>query len=93
MARFVALVGHKGPVPPDFAERPAPDPAKFGLRTADDGSRTDPLVGQNIVSCTHYEPDLDALEAASTRIVVAVGAESSGEMANRAGVALAELLG
>ena len=65
----------------------------FGLPTDDDGSRTDPLVGQNIVSCTHYEPDLDALRAASTRIVVAVGAESSGEMANRSGVALAERLG
>jgi uncharacterized protein YndB with AHSA1/START domain len=22
----------------------------------DDGSRTDPLLGQNIVTCTHYEP-------------------------------------
>ncbi len=93
MAKFIALAGHKGPVLADHADRPAPDPAMFGLPTDDDGSRTDPLVGQNIVSCTHYEPDLDALRAASTRIVVAVGAESSGEMANRSGVALAERLG
>ena len=93
MAKFIALVGHKGPVPADFADQPAPDPAGFGLPTEDDGSRNDPLVGQNIVSCTHYTHDFDALRAASTRIVLAVGAESTGELANRAAVATAERLG
>ena len=93
MAKFIALVGHKGPVPADFADQPAPDPAGFGLPTEDDGSRDDPLVGQNIVSCTHYTHDFDALRAASTRIVVAAGAESIGELANRAAVATAERLG
>jgi len=93
MAKFIALVGHKGPVPADFADQPAPDPAGFGLPTEDDGSRNDPLVGQNIVSCTHYTHDFDALRAASTRIVLAAGAESTGELANRAAVATAERLG
>ena len=65
----------------------------FGLPTEDDGSRDDPLVGQNIVSCTHYQPDFDALRAASTRIVIAAGAESEGELAHRAAVAVAERLG
>lgn len=32
-----------------------------------------------MISGTHYEPDFDALHAASTRIVVAAGAESEGE--------------
>ena len=85
MAKFIALVGHKGPVPADFADQPAPDPAGFGLPTEDDG--------QNIVSCTHYTHDFDALRAASTRIVLAAGAESTGELANRAAVATAERLG
>jgi hypothetical protein len=50
-------------------------------------------VGQNIVSGTHYEHDFDALRAASTRIVVGAGAESEGEMAHRAALAVAEKLG
>jgi pimeloyl-ACP methyl ester carboxylesterase len=92
MAKFIAIVSHKGLVPADFADRPV-DPAMFGLPTEDDGSRNDPLVGQNIVSCTHYLPEFDALRAASTRIVVAVGAGSKGELAHRAGAAIAERLG
>jgi pimeloyl-ACP methyl ester carboxylesterase len=91
MAKFIALASHTGPIPADFAEQPA-DPAMFGLPTEDDGSRNDPLLGQNMISCLHYEPDVDALRAASTRIVVAVAAESRGTIANRAGVALAERL-
>jgi pimeloyl-ACP methyl ester carboxylesterase len=93
MAKFIAVVSHKGPMSAGFVEGPAPDPAMFGLPTEDDGSRTDPLLGQNIVSCTHYEPDFAALRAASTRIVIAAGAESDGELAHRAAVAIAERLG
>ena len=78
MAKFIALVSYKGPIPADFADRPAPDPAMFGLPTEDDGSRNDPLVGQNIISITHYQPAFDALRAASTRIVMAAGAEFRG---------------
>ena len=44
-------------------------------------------------TCTHYEPDFDALRAASTRIVLAAGAESEGEMAHRGAEAVAERLG
>jgi hypothetical protein len=79
-------------VPVDFGDQPA-NPADFGLPTSDDGSRNDPLVGQNIVTCTHYQPDFDALRRASTRVVVAAGAESEGELAHRAAVASAERLG
>lgn len=93
MAQFIAVVSHQGPMTLDFAAQPAPDPAMFGLPTEDNGDRTDPLLGQNIVSCTHYEPDLDALRAASTRIVMAAGTESAGQMAHRSAVALAERLG
>jgi len=93
MAKFIGLVGHKGTIPADFAGRPGPDPALFGLPTADDGSRDDPLVGQNMVSCSHYRHDFDALRTAPTGIVVAAGAESAGELAHRAAVAIAERLG
>jgi pimeloyl-ACP methyl ester carboxylesterase len=93
LAKFIALTSFSGPVPADYTERPAPDPADFGLPTEDDGTRDDPLLGQNIITCTHYEPDFDALRKASTRIVVAVGAESEGELAHRGGEAVAERLG
>jgi pimeloyl-ACP methyl ester carboxylesterase len=93
MAKFIALTSLNGPIPADFADQPPPDPDDFGLPTEDDGTRDDPLVGQNIVSGTHYEHDFDALRAASTRIVVGAGAESEGEMAHRAALAVAEKLG
>ena len=93
MAKFITIVSHQGPITADHVGAPAPDPAAFGLPTEDDGSRDDPLVGQNIVSCTHYEPDVEALRAASTRIVLAAGADSEGEMANRGAHAVAERLG
>ena len=83
MAQFIVAVSHQGPMTPEFAAQPAPDPAMFGLPAEDDGTRTDPLLGQNIITCTHYEPDFDALRAASTRIVLAAGAESEGQLAHR----------
>jgi pimeloyl-ACP methyl ester carboxylesterase len=92
MAKFLVLASLRGPIPTDFADQPAPNPADFGLPTSDDGSRDDPLLG-NMISGTHYELDLDALRAASTRIVVAAGRESEGEFTHRAAVAVAERLG
>jgi pimeloyl-ACP methyl ester carboxylesterase len=93
MAHFMAITSHRGPFPDDIASQPAPDPATFGMPTEDDGSRTDVMLAQNIIGTTHYEPDFDALRAASTRIVLCAGAESEGEMANRGGHAVAERLG
>jgi pimeloyl-ACP methyl ester carboxylesterase len=93
MAKFIALVSYQGPLPADYLDRPAPDPAAFGLPAEDDGSRTDPLLGQNMISGSHYEHDFGALRAASTRVVVAVGEDSGQMVAGRAGVAVAERLG
>jgi pimeloyl-ACP methyl ester carboxylesterase len=92
MAKFIMLVGIEGPIPADFADRQL-NPTDFGLPTEDDGSRNDPLVGQNIISGNYYRQDSDALRAASTRVVVAVGAESGETLAARAGSAVAERLG
>jgi pimeloyl-ACP methyl ester carboxylesterase len=93
MAQFIVTVSHKGPMTAEFAAQPAPDPAMFGMPAEDDGTRTDPLLFQNVLTCTHYEPDFDALRAASTRIVPAAGVESDGEMAHRGAEAVAERLG
>ncbi len=91
MAGFMRLVSHRGPVPSDLG--PLPDPAAFGLPTGDDGSRDDVMLAQNLMTCTHHEHDLDALRAAPCRVVLAVGAESDGELAHRAGAAMARRLG
>ncbi|TMR11874.1 alpha/beta hydrolase [Nonomuraea turkmeniaca] len=93
MAKFIAITSLRGEIPADFADQPVPSPADFGMPTEDDGSRDDALFGQNIMTCTHHHHDFEALRAAPTRIVVGVGAESEGEMAHRAGVAVAERLG
>ncbi len=93
MAHFFAVIGHKGPMTTEFAAQPGPDPAMLGMPTEDDGMRTDVVLGQNIITCTHYEPDFDALRAVSTRIVLAAGTESEGEMACRGAYAAAERLG
>ena len=92
MVKFFTLTGWQGEIPDDHLDRPVPSPADFGLPT-DDGTRDDILFGQNLMTCTHYEPDFAALRAAPTRVVVGVGAESAGTLAHRAGLATAERLG
>ncbi|HYL39766.1 MAG TPA: alpha/beta hydrolase, partial [Candidatus Binatus sp.] len=93
MAKFIALVTFQGPIPDDYLDRPAPDPAMFGLPSQDDGSRDDPLVGMNMPSCPAYLPDIEALRSAPTRIILAVGASSGETMAARAGRTIAKRLG
>jgi pimeloyl-ACP methyl ester carboxylesterase len=93
MAHFIAVTSHRGPFTAEIAGQPGPDPAMFGLPTEDDGSRTDPMLGQHMITSTHYEPDFDALRSASTRIVMAAGEESEGQMTSRGAFAVAERLG
>lgn len=92
MAKFIQLVMHPGPLPADHLDRPAPDPAMFGLPTEDDGSRDDPLLSRNLAMPT-FHPDVEALRSSSVRIVPAIGAEGEGTMARRGGEALAAALG
>lgn len=93
MAHFIAVASHQGEFSEDFAKQPGPDPAQFGLPTEDDGSRTDPLMSQNMISGSRYEPDLDAVGQAATRVVVAAGEESEGIIPYRAAVIIAQRLG
>jgi pimeloyl-ACP methyl ester carboxylesterase len=93
MAHFIAVVSHRGPFTPEVAAQPAPDPGMFGMPAEDDGDRTDAMLGKTILTIPSYEPDFDALRAAPTRIVLAAGEESTGEMASRGSFAVAERLG
>lgn len=93
MAKFIAISSLQGPVPEDYLDQPAPDPAVFGLPTEDDGNRDDALVGQNIRTITAYQPDVAALTATGTRVVLAVGEDSGEELAARAGRAVAAAIG
>ena len=92
MAKFIAFTSVRGPTPADFPNH-APNPADVGLPTEDDGSRDHPLLGPHMIYVTRYEPDFDHLREASTRIVVAAGAESEGTFPYRAALAVAERLG
>jgi pimeloyl-ACP methyl ester carboxylesterase len=94
MAKFLGLIMHRGEVPADWTDRPAPDPAQFGLPTEDDGSREDPMLGRgHIVNITGYEPDYAAIKAAPTRVVLAYGIESDGLVTQRAVMCVADALG
>ena len=93
MAQFIALVSYPGPIPAGFADQPGPDPATFGLPTEDDGSREDPLLSDRSWAISSYRPDVDALAAAPTRVVIAVGEESECTFTGRTSVGIAALLG
>jgi pimeloyl-ACP methyl ester carboxylesterase len=93
MAKFMQVVMHQGPFTAESVAAPAPDPAMFGLPTEDDGKRTDLMLGHSVVWLTSFEPDFDALKAAPTRTVIAVGAGSHGELAQRGGEEVAKRLG
>jgi len=93
MAHFIFVISHEGLFRSDFASQPIPVPGEFGLPDEDDGARDDPLLGQNMITCTHYEPDIEALRSAPTRIVVAAGEQSGQAMASRTAHALADELG
>jgi pimeloyl-ACP methyl ester carboxylesterase len=92
MAKFMVLVSYDGELPDGYRYPPV-DPAQFGLPTEDDGSRDDAVLGQNLRGCTGHQPDLDALRAASTRIVLARGERSGQTMAARGADAVAAALG
>jgi pimeloyl-ACP methyl ester carboxylesterase len=93
MAAFIGMTSWRGEFTDDYFARPAPDPAQYGMTTEDDGSRDDPLLSDRSWAITSYRPDVDALAAATTRIVIAVGEESMGTFTGRTSVATAELLG
>jgi pimeloyl-ACP methyl ester carboxylesterase len=93
MAAFIALTMWQGEFDEAYAAQPLPDPAQFGMPTDDDGSRDDPLLSGVSNAVTAFRPDVQALGAAPTRIVIAVGVESRGTLTGRTSASTAELLG
>ncbi len=52
----------------------------------------DPLLSERSIAITGHRPDIDALKAAPTRIVIGVGEESDGIFTGRTSAAVAQLL-
>jgi pimeloyl-ACP methyl ester carboxylesterase len=93
MAAFIAMTSWRGEFSDEYFAQPPADPSAFGMPTEDDGSRDDPLLSDDSSEVSGYRPDVEALTAAPTRIVIAVGEESEGTFTGRTAVATAELLG
>jgi pimeloyl-ACP methyl ester carboxylesterase len=93
MAAFMAMTTWRGEFTDEYFAQPAADPAVFGMPAEDDGSRDDPLLSDRSEPVISYRPEFDALTAAPTRIVIAVGEESAGTFTGRTSVAMAKLLG
>lgn len=93
MAAFIGMTSWAGEYNDDYFAQPAADPAQFGMPADDDGRRDDPLLSDRSWAVSGYRPDVDALAAASTRVVIAVGEESLSVFTGRTAVATAELLG
>jgi pimeloyl-ACP methyl ester carboxylesterase len=93
MASFIAMTSWPGQFIDDyFAHLPA-DPTAFGMPSDDDGSRDSPLLSDRSWAVTSYRPDVDALVAAPTRVVIGVAEESGDTFTGRTSHATADLLG
>ncbi|GLP67314.1 hydrolase [Streptomyces sp. TUS-ST3] len=93
MAGFVAMTSWKGEFTDAYFAQPEADPAAFGMPVEDDGSREDPLLSDRSWAVSSYRPDAEAIAAAPTRVVIALGEESEDVLTGRTAVAAAELLG
>ena len=93
MAAFIMMTSWEGEFTDAYFAQPAPDPAAFGMPAEDDGSRGDPLLSDRSWSVSSYRPDFDALAAARTRVVIAVGEETGDTFTGRTSMATAKLLG
>ena len=94
MGKFMQIVLHGGEFTPEVVAAPGVDPAMFGFPAGeDDGVRTDLMLAHQVLYLTSFEPDFEALRRSPTRIVVAVGEDSNGNLAQRGGEAAAERLG
>jgi pimeloyl-ACP methyl ester carboxylesterase len=82
-AKFMAHVGMAAD------ERPPVPPGQTMDQATADGAR---FLGHDITATTRFVPDIAALAASTTRVVVGVGASSGGQLAHRTALALAERL-
>jgi clorobiocin/coumermycin A biosynthesis protein CloN7/CouN7 len=90
MQKFMAHAG-LGQGPAQQADAPQWEPSAEQLARM--RATTEHFLAHLLRPTTRYRPDIQTLRAASTRVVVAGGATSKGQLANRTAVALAEQLG
>jgi pimeloyl-ACP methyl ester carboxylesterase len=90
MAKFMAHAG-LGEASGQEADAPRWDPSPEQIARM--RATTEVFLAHLIRPTTRYQPDIEALRAAPTRIVVAAGATSKGQLANRSALALADRLG
>lgn len=89
MQKFMVHAGLGEPPGQDDAPRWQPSPEQMArMRSA-----TEHFLAHLLRPTTRYRPDVEALRAASTRIVVGGGVTSKGQLAQRSAAALAERLG
>ncbi|MDI3098879.1 alpha/beta hydrolase [Streptomyces enissocaesilis] len=93
MAAFVAMTSWRGEFTDAYFAQAEADPAAIGMPVEDDGSRDDPLLSDRSWAVSGYRPDIDAIAAVPTRVVIAVGEETGDALTGRTSVAIAELLG
>jgi clorobiocin/coumermycin A biosynthesis protein CloN7/CouN7 len=90
MQKFMTHAGlGAGPAQEADAPQWEPSPEQLARMRA----TTEHFLAHLLRPTTRYRPDIQTLRAASTRIVVAGGATSKGQLANRTAVALADQLG
>ncbi len=88
--KFMVLAGF--PMP---ADEPQPSDEPDPMQSADDDAEADGayMLGHMLVPGLRYEPDLAAIRATGTRIIVAVGEDSTGQLCDRTSAAVAAGLG
>jgi pimeloyl-ACP methyl ester carboxylesterase len=84
--KFMEFAGFEAPEPDPSAGPPEPPSPQDQA----DGER---MLAHSMLPTTYYRPDLAALRAASTALVVGVGRESGQQLPRRTAEALAEVLG
>jgi pimeloyl-ACP methyl ester carboxylesterase len=90
MPKFMAHAGLGDP-PGQQPGAPAWQPTPEQVATM--RAATEVFLAHLLRPTTSYRPDLEALRAATPRVVVAVGATSTGQLAHRSALALADRLG
>jgi pimeloyl-ACP methyl ester carboxylesterase len=90
MQKFLA---HAGLMPAAGQQAGAPHWQPSPQQVARMRASTDHFLAHLLRPTTRYRPDIAALRGAPARIVVAAGATSKGQLANRSAVALASELG
>jgi pimeloyl-ACP methyl ester carboxylesterase len=92
MQKFMSMNGMSMQPKQGSAPPPPPSPASIETMTRIQNN-FEYFLAHALVPLSLYRPDVDTLHANKTRIVVGVGAETTGQTANRTGVALAKKLG